>query len=130
MGCGHSRSCYSCSITMLLKLNTDDDRPLYHQIASAVRGAVRTGTVSNGDRLPATRDLAASLGVNMHTVLRAYALLKEEGLIELRRGRGAIVLEVSSAAAVEQLIVELVEVAREQGLEAREVIALVNREFS
>ncbi len=62
------------------------------QIAGTVRRAIGEGTLSSGDRLPAAKELAASLDVNLHTVLRAYQMLRDEGLIELRRGRGAIVI--------------------------------------
>jgi len=77
---------------MLWQVDPRDPRPLYEQIAGTVRRAVGEGTLSSGDRLPAAKELAASLDVNLHTVLRAYQMLRDEGLIELRRGRGAIVI--------------------------------------
>lgn len=83
---------------MLLRLDQDDDQPLYLRIGRAVRRGLAEGEIASGDRLPAARALAEELGVNMHTVLRAYADLRDEGLIELRRGRGAIVLETADAA--------------------------------
>lgn len=116
---------------MLFKLEPAEDVPLYRQIAAAVRRAIRHGEVVEGDRLPATRDLAKSLGVNMHTVLRSYALLRDEGLVELRRGRGAIVLEGSSdTAVVHHLVAELAEMARHHGMGTEEVIRMVRKELS
>jgi DNA-binding transcriptional regulator YhcF (GntR family) len=116
---------------MLLELDPDSEQPLYQQIAAAVRRAVGAGEVSAGDRLPAARDLALSLDVNMHTVLRAYSDLKEEGLIELRRGRGAIVREGHAATAgIHHLVAELVAEAKRRGLSARELSALVRKEYS
>ena len=84
--------CSSYYRTMLWQVDPRDPRPLYEQIAGTVRRAVGEGTLSSGDRLPAAKELAASLDVNLHTVLRAYQMLRDEGLIELRRGRGAIVI--------------------------------------
>jgi GntR family transcriptional regulator len=101
------------------------------QIAAAVRRAVAEKEVVVGDRLPAARDLALTLDVNMHTVLRAYKDLRDEGVIELRRGRGAIVREGSlSATSVRPLVAALVEEATQRGLSADEVVEMVRREFS
>ena len=116
---------------MLLRLDPESEQPLYQQIAAAVRRAVGDGDVSAGDRLPAARDLARSLDVNMHTVLRAYSDLKEDGLIELRRGRGAIVREGHAAtASIHHLVAQLVEEAKRHGLSAKELNALVRKEYS
>jgi len=115
---------------MLLKLNPDSGLPLYVQIAAAVRRALADGEVAEGDRLPAARDLAQSLDVNMHTVLRAYKDLREEGVIELRRGRGAIVRQGSSrSAAAHRLVSDLVAEAGRQGLSEGEIIEMLKKEF-
>jgi len=115
---------------MLLRLNPDSGLPLYIQIAGAVRRAISDGEIGAGDRLPAARDLAQSLDVNMHTVLRAYKDLREEGIIELRRGRGAIVREGSSRLAdVHRIVVDLVAEAGRQGLSEGEVIEMLKKEF-
>jgi DNA-binding transcriptional regulator YhcF (GntR family) len=115
---------------MLLKLDVGDHRPLYQQIASAVRRAVSDGSVVAGDRLPAARDLAASLDVNMHTVLRAYGDLRDEGLIELRRGRGAVVVATAEANEITRRIAELVRAARHDGVSRRDLVHLIEEEYS
>ncbi len=78
------------------------------------------------DRLPPARLLGQDLSVNVHTVLRAYAQLRDEGLVEMRRGRGVIVLGASDGrASLIELVVQLVTEARHLGLGRRELLALV-----
>lgn len=74
---------------MLIRVDRDMQTGLADQIAGQVRRALSSGDIEPGDALPSAKQLAESLGVNMHTVLRAYAALREEGLIVVQRGRGA-----------------------------------------
>lgn len=76
---------------MLLRVDHHSPVPLYRQLADSVRAAVVHGQVRAGERLPSAREVADSLEVNLHTVLKAYHELREEGLVELRRGRGAVI---------------------------------------
>ncbi|MCK1797076.1 GntR family transcriptional regulator [Streptomyces sp. XM4193] len=113
---------------MLFRIDPAATQPLSDQIASCVRGAIADGGVARGERLPAARELAESLGVNMHTVLRGYQRLREEGLIELRRGRGAVVSGGADPAAQAQLVrtvQQLVDEARVLGLSDQQVLDLV-----
>jgi len=75
---------------MLLTIDHGDTTPLYEQLAVAVRQALAEGAIVDGERLPSARELADQLDVNMHTVLRAYSVLSEEGVLKVRRGRGAV----------------------------------------
>lgn len=76
---------------MLFRIDPAAPEPIYAQLAAQVRSAAARGELAAGERLPSARDLAESLQVNLHTVLRAYQDLRDAGLIELRRGRGAVV---------------------------------------
>lgn len=81
---------------MLIRIDTDSARPLFDRVAGAVRSEILTGRLRPGDRLPSAKELAEGLDINLHTVLHAYQQLRDEGLVDLRRGRGAT---VSAAAA-------------------------------
>jgi len=112
---------------MLIRVDPGAREPLAEQIAGQVRGAIAAGELEPGDRLAAARELADGLGVNMHTVLRAYSALRDEGLIELRRGRGATVRATSTpgAARVRELARELVEAGRRLGMSTDDLVALL-----
>ncbi|MFF8741443.1 MULTISPECIES: GntR family transcriptional regulator [Streptomyces] len=116
---------------MLFRVDPNSTVPLGDQIAAAVRRAVAEGSVAPGERLPAARVLAESLGVNVHTVLRGYQRLREEGLIELRRGRGAAVTANASPqrARLLERVREAVADARDLGMTEDELIALVRGEL-
>lgn len=102
---------------MLIRIDTQSPEPIYAQIARDVRLGMTTGRLAVGDRLPAARELARSLDVNMHTVLRAYADLRDEGLIELRRGRGAVVISTPPTSdEVTSAVRDLLALARRHGI--------------
>jgi GntR family transcriptional regulator len=109
---------------MLLRLPLHDG-PLHERIASAVRKAVADGEVAIGDSLPPTRDLADQLDVNVNTVLRAYRDLRDEGLIELRRGRGATVVGAAGQAVLTGLVDRLVMEATRLGVPTSTLIAML-----
>lgn len=107
---------------MQLPLDRDSPVPLYHQIAEALRWQISTGRLAAGERLPAVREAAEALGVNMHTVRRAYTALAEDGLVESSGGRGTWVLgrrdagvaETPPADAMESFITAVAGQARER----------------
>lgn len=115
---------------MLIRIDSASSEPLYGQIASQLRRAIAYGEIRAGERLPAAKELASATGVNLHTVLRAYAELRDAGLIELRPRRGAIVCPSDPARAhLAEQIRQAMELARRQGLTKSEVLELVSREW-
>ncbi|MFF8967516.1 GntR family transcriptional regulator [Streptomyces globisporus] len=116
---------------MLFRVDPTSTVPLGDQIAASVRRAVAEGAVAPGERLPAARALAESLGVNVHTVLRGYQRLREEGLIELRRGRGAAITAGASPqrARLLERVREVVADARDLGMTEDELLTLVRNEL-
>ncbi|HZC26925.1 MAG TPA: GntR family transcriptional regulator [Actinopolymorphaceae bacterium] len=114
---------------MLIRLDETDPAPLYRQIAAAVRRGLADGELTEGDRLPPARALAASLGVNLHTVLRGYAELERDGLVQMRRGRGVTVRgQAPDHARLRELVSGLVAEARQQGIRMDELVAMLEEE--
>lgn len=76
---------------MILKIDFDSDIPIYLQIKNQVIEGIAKGQLENGEELPSVRGLAEDIGVNMHTVNKAYSLLKDEGYLKIDRRRGAFI---------------------------------------
>ncbi|GAA1690858.1 GntR family transcriptional regulator [Fodinicola feengrottensis] len=76
---------------MILNVDLTSDTPIYQQLRDRIVEAIAEGVLTEGSLLPATRALAADFGINFHTVNKAYDLLRQQGLIRLNRGTGAVV---------------------------------------
>ena len=72
-------------------MDFDSEIPIYMQIKNQVIEAIAKGTLAEGDELPSVRGLADEIGVNMHTVNKAYNLLKDDGYVRVDRRRGAVI---------------------------------------
>jgi len=111
----------------MLDVNIDrgDPTDLFEQVAGEIRRAIADGEAKPGERLPPAKDLAAVLDVNTNTVLRALRLLRDEGLLEFRRGRGISVVGTPERGAVVQRAKELVDFARRQGYRLDELVEII-----
>ena len=111
----------------MLGVKVDRQHPsdLHEQVAAEIRRAIADGEAKPGERLPPARDLAAVIGVNTNTVLRALRTLRDEGLLEFRRGRGVTVAGTPDRGAVTARARDLLAFARKHGYEPRELIKII-----
>ena len=108
-----------------VKVSRDEPTDLFEQVAAEIRRAIADGEAKPGERLPPAKDLAAELGVNTNTVLRALRMLRDEGLLEFRRGRGISVAGSPERGAVVARAKELVDFARGQGYRVDELLQII-----
>jgi GntR family transcriptional regulator len=111
-----------------VRVDAKDPTPLHEQVAGEIRRAIADGEAKTGERLPPARDLAAVLMVNHNTVLRALRELRDEGLLEFRRGRG---VTVTGGAADRSVVLararELVRFARHNGYRTDELVRIIRQ---
>lgn len=111
---------------MLIRIDRASSVALHEQIAGQYRHAIATGELDSGTKLPPARELAEGLDVNMHTLLRAFKALRDEGLVEMRRGRGTRVANnAPRLAEVSNLADQLVTAARRYGISDADLKQLV-----
>jgi GntR family transcriptional regulator len=110
-----------------VKVDRNDSADLHEQVAAEIRRAIADGEARPGERLPPAKDLAAVIGVNTNTVLRALRTLREEGLLEFRRGRGISVAGSPERGAVVSRARDLVQFARSQGYGREDLLRLIDR---
>jgi GntR family transcriptional regulator len=108
-----------------VKVDRDDPALLHEQVAAQIRSAIADGEAKPGDRLPPARHLAAVMGVNTNTVLRALRMLRDEGLLELRQGHGIRVTGTPERSALLDKVAELVQLGRRSGYTRAELARLV-----
>lgn len=110
-----------------VKVNRTDDIDLHAQVAAEIRRAIADGETKPGERLPPAKDLAAVIGVNTNTVLRALRTLRSEGLLEFRRGRAVTVAGTADRSAVTSRARDLVAFARTHGYDLPELIGIIEQ---
>src|SRR5215211_5350394 len=108
-----------------VKVDRREPTDLHEQVAAEIRRAIADGEAGPGERLPPTRDLAAVLHVNTNTVLRALRQLRDEGLLDFRRGRGITVAATPDYGAVVSAASNLVRLARKHGYRRDELVRII-----
>jgi GntR family transcriptional regulator len=110
---------------LTVKIDQADPTDLHEQVAADIRRAIAEGEARPGERLPPARDLAAVIGVNTNTVLRALRTLRDEGLVEFRRGRGITVTAHPEQGAVIARARDLLHFARHHGYDRTELVHII-----
>jgi GntR family transcriptional regulator len=111
----------------LRRPDRNDPSSLHDQVAAAIRRAIADGEARPGDRIPQARDLAAEMEVNKNTVLRALRTLRDEGIIEMGRGRAARVAADAQTTDLTVKTQELIQYARHHGYQPSEIVRLIHR---
>lgn len=89
---------------MIMKIDFESDEAIYIQLRNQIIIGIATDSIREGDSLPSVRQLAENIGINMHTVNKAYSVLRQEGFIKLDRRRGAVIsLDADKIRAVDEL---------------------------
>jgi GntR family transcriptional regulator len=108
-----------------VKLVRDSSVALHEQVAAEIRRDIANGDALPGQRLPPAKDMAAVLGAHPNTVLRALRLLRDEGVLEFRRGRGITVAGQPDRGVVTAQAKELLALARRYGLAREELVVML-----
>ena len=119
---------------MLIEIDFNSDEAIYMQVRNQSIMGIATAEIREGDALPSVRQMAQAVGINMHTVNKAYSLLRQEGFIQLDRRKGAVVaLDIDKIKAVEEMKQQL-RIVLAQGrckdISREEVHELVDEIFS
>ena len=100
---------------------------LHEQVAAEIRRAIADGEAKPGERIPQAKDLAAVLEVHTNTVLRALRMLRDEGLLEVGRGRAITVAATPERGVVVTKMKELIDLARRNGYRRDELLTMMER---
>ena len=93
---------------MYIEIDFNSEEAIYIQLRNQIIMGIATSEIHEGESLPSVRQLAETVGINMHTVNKAYAVLKQEGYIQLDRRKGAVIsLDVNKIEAIEKMRAQL-----------------------
>lgn len=93
---------------MYVEIDFNSDEAIYLQLRNQIIYSIATAQMQEGDNLPSVRELAEIIGINMHTVNKAYAILRQEGYVKLDRRKGAIIaIDIDKLNAINQMKEEL-----------------------
>ena len=89
---------------MVIEIDFNSDEAIYMQITNQIIMGIATSRLHEGDTLPSVRQLASIAGINMHTVNKAYALLRQEGFVTIDRRKGAVIsIDADKVRALEEM---------------------------
>ncbi len=89
---------------MYVRIDFNSDEAIYIQLRNQIIYGIATAQLQEGENLPSVRDLAEDIGINMHTVNKAYAILKQEGYVKLDRRKGAVIaIDINKLKAIEEM---------------------------
>lgn len=118
---------------MLIKIDFNSDEAIYIQLCNQIIMGIATDQLKVGETLPSVRQMADTIGINMHTVNKAYAVLKQEGFLSIDRRRGAVIaIDVDKIRAREEMKQELLVVLAKgccKNITRDEVHALIDEIF-
>lgn len=118
---------------MIIKIDFNSDEAIYMQLRNQIIMGIATSEIREGDSLPSVRQMAENIGINMHTVNKAYAVLREEGIIQLDRRRGAVIaIDMNKLQAMADMKCQLAVVlakGRCKNITKEDVYALVDEIF-
>ncbi|MCI8517574.1 MAG: GntR family transcriptional regulator [Hungatella sp.] len=118
---------------MILSIDFNSDEAFYIQLRNQIIIGIATGRIREGDSLPSVRQLADNISINMHTVNKAYSVLKQEGFVKLDRRKGAVIaLEVDKQQVLEEMKEEIAVVMAKgicKGIKREEVHQLVDEMY-
>lgn len=115
---------------MYIEIDFNSDEALYLQVRNQIIMGIATSQYREGDTLPSVRQLADTIGINMHTVNKAYTVLRQEGFVKVDRRKGAVIaIDIDKLKAVEELKKEmsvLLAKSRCKNIAKEEVHALID----
>ena len=118
---------------MIIEIDFNSEEAIYVQLCNQIILGIATARLQEGDSLPSVRQLADEIGINMHTVNKAYTVLKQEGIIRLDRRRGAVIaIDMDKLQALENMKRQLTVVlakGRCKNITKEEVSELVDEIF-
>ena len=120
---------------MFLEIDFKSDLPIYEQIRRRIIIGLAKGKISPGDKLPSVREMAENIGINLHTVNKAYKLLEADGVITMDRRYGSLITEdINPMAAYDEGKIEseldlLLAIVKLKGLSKEEFIAKINSKW-
>lgn len=115
---------------MIININFNSDEAIYLQLRNQIIMGIATSQLCEGDALPSVRQLAENIGINMHTVNKAYAVLRQDGFIQMDRRRGAVIaIDIEKKRAMEAVKADLLVVLAEascRGIGKNEIHRLID----